>query len=499
VSIRVRFAPSPTGFLHMGSLRTALFTCLLARAGGGSCILRIEDTDQKREVEGATERLIQILDWVGITFDEGPHVGGPYGPYVQTERLHTYAVHADLLLKEGKAYRCFCTTERLDQMRAEQTARKMAPQYDRRCRDLPDAEVRKRVESGEPFVIRQKMPLTGEVLVHDELRGDIRFQAQTLDDHVLMKSNGVPTYQFANVVDDHLMEITHVTRAEEWLPSFPKNALLYKDFGWGMPMFVHYPIILSKGGGKLSKRHGDVMVEDYREKGYLPEALINFSVLLGWHPKDDNELLSLAELEKVFTIEGIGTSPAVFDIDKLDYFNAYYIRRKPLDALLALCLPYLAGANLIRTAPDNGYEICATGTIVDAAYLKAVLALEQERIRRLSEVTDLASIFFSGAPIYDPALLVTKKMTAPEARSNLEALANLVRDVPGDKWSRGAIEEVVGDYLKAGSLKVGNHLWPFRVALTGRSASPGVFEVAEVLGKGETIRRMDRAISALHS
>ncbi len=495
MSVRVRFAPSPTGFLHIGSLRTALFTYLIAKAEGGECVLRIEDTDQQREVAGATERLIEILSWVGILFDEGPHAGGPFGPYIQTQRLDKYKEYSDLLLAKKEAYRCFCTTQRLEEMRAEQAARKAPPQYDRRCRDLPESEARKRVESGEPFVIRQKMPLSGEVTVYDELRGAIAFPAATLDDHVLIKSTGVPTYQFANVVDDHLMKITHVTRAEEWLASFPKNMLLYRAFGWDAPKFVHFPVILNKGGGKLSKRQGDVMVEDYRDKGYLPEALINFCVLLGWHPKEENEIFSMAELEKIFTIERIGTSPAIFDIAKLDYFNGLYIRRKTPEELLALCLPYLEKENLLRSVGEGRYEICATGKLVDAGYVKAFVTLEQDRIKKLSEVTDLAGIFLKGDPEYDPSLLVWKKMTKTEVRENLQALRDLLQTAPELQWNAAGIQEKIGEYLTAGNLVVGNFLWPFRVALTGRKASPGAFEVAAILGKEETLRRMERAIS----
>lgn len=495
--VRVRFAPSPTGFLHIGSLRTALFTYLVARANHGSCILRIEDTDQQREVEGATESLIEILRWVGVEFDEGPHVGGEYGPYIQTQRLDKYREHAELLLEKGEVYRCFCTPERLEEMRAEQVARKAPPQYDRKCRDLPRAEIEKRLQAGERYVIRQKMPLTGEVTVYDELRGPITFQAPTLDDHVLVKSNGVPTYQFANVVDDHLMRISHVTRAEEWLASFPKNVLLYRSFGWEPPKFIHYPVILNAKGGKLSKRQGDVMVEDYRDKGYIPEALINFCVLLGWHPSEDNEIFSMAELEKDFTVERIGTSAAIFDIAKLDYFNGYYIRRKSLDDLLALCLPYFEKAGLVARRSDEEYEICASGKRIDATYLKGVLGLEQERIKTLSESTDLAGIFFVCDLEYETSLLLWKKMTEAEAVENLRALRGLLADIAEPEWGMASVEGKITEYLKAGERNVGNHLWPFRVALTGRKASPGAFEVAAVLGKQEALARVDRAISLL--
>ena len=338
---RLRLAPSPTGFLHLGNLRTALFGYLLAKSMGGQYILRIEDTDQKREVEGAIDSLINILSWVGISFDEGPNLGGKFGPYIQSQRLDIYKKHTDELLAKGGAYRCFCSAERLTKMREEQAAAHQAPRYDRACRNLSREEVEARVANNEPFVIRQAMPLEGSVKVHDELRGEIIWQAADLEDHVLIKSDGVPTYQFASVVDDRLMKISHVTRGEEWLPSFPKNILLYQAFGWELPKFIHLPLILNKGGGKLSKRQGDVFVEDYKAKGYLPEALINFCALLGWHPKSDKEIFSLQELEKEFNIEGLGVSPAIFDQDKLDYLNGYYIRQKSVEELTELCIPYL--------------------------------------------------------------------------------------------------------------------------------------------------------------
>jgi len=324
--IRIRFAPSPTGFLHIGNFRVALFDYLIAKNLNGELILRIEDTDSKREVEGAADKLIKVLDDFKIKFDEGPHIGGNFAPYTQSERIDIYKKYSDQLLNEGKVYRCFCTEDRLTEMRADQEARKLPPRYDRLCRDLSAAESDKRAAAGEPFVIRQKMPLEGKITVHDELRGDITFDATDLDDQVLIKSNGIPTYQFANVIDDHTMEISHVTRGDEWLSSYPKNILLYQALGWTAPKFIHFPLILNKEGGKLSKRKGDVFVEDYLAKGYLPEAIINFCALLGWHPKGDNEILSLDELVKEFFVSGIGISPAVFDIEKLNYYNGYYIR-----------------------------------------------------------------------------------------------------------------------------------------------------------------------------
>lgn len=480
-NVRVRFAPSPTGFLHIGSLRAVLFDYLTAKALGGKLILRIEDTDQKRQVEGAVEGLIDILNWAGIEFDEGPHVGGKYGPYVQTERLEIYKKYSEELLKEGKAYRCFCSEERLKQMRENQQAAKLPPRYDRTCRDLTEAEINKKIQAGEKFVIRQKMPLDGEVVVHDELRGDIKFMARDLEDQVLIKSDGIPTYQLASVVDDHLMEISHVLRGEEWISSFPKNILLYQAFGWEAPKFIHLTLTLNKGGGKLSKRQGDVAVEDYRAKGYLPEALLNFCVLQGWHPKDENEILSLKDMIKKFKYQDMGTSPAVFDVEKLDYFNGYYIRKMPLDNLAKLCLPYLE-----KYAEKFDFD-----------YIKKVIALEQERLKKLSEIGEMVSFFFEDSLEYEPGLLIWKKLTAWQVKENLQTVYDLLEKISLEDWQKEIIEKNIVGYLKENNFKAGDYLWPMRASLTGRPASPGPFEVAEVLGREESLKRINQGIKKL--
>ncbi len=495
--IRTRFAPSPTGFLHIGSLRTVLFAYLIAKSNDGDLILRIEDTDQSRKVKGAKKSLTNILDWIGIKFDEGPGIirgatnaahangedVGDFGPYVQTERLDIYKKYADQLINEGKAYRCFCTPERLAKMREDQQAKKLPPRYDRRCRDLGQNEIEKNLKNNKPFVIRQKMPKTAEVIAHDELRGDIKFESSDLEDHVLIKSSGIPTYQFANVVDDHTMEISHVLRGEEWIPSFPKNILLYKAFAWTPPKFIHMPLTLNKGGGKLSKRQGDVSVEDYKKKGYLPEALINFSALSGWHPKGDNEIFSLSELVGEFKIKDMGISPSVFDIEKLDYLNGYYIRKMEIEKLVGLCMPFLE-KNLSKTT-DNRPQT--------TEYIKKVVALEQERLKRLDEIGDLTEFFFLDKLDYPAELLVWKKMEASEVKPNLELIIKLLEKIPDKNWTDDSIEEGIISYLKAKDLKLGNYLWPMRVALTGRQASPGPFEVAEVLGKDVSLKRLKSA------
>ncbi|MCX6794789.1 MAG: glutamate--tRNA ligase [Candidatus Falkowbacteria bacterium] len=475
---RLRFAPSPTGFLHIGSLRAALFGYLLAKSQGGDLILRIEDTDQKREVTGATESLIKVLKIMGLEFDEGPHLGGKYGPYIQTQRLDIYHEYSDKLLAEGKVYRCFCSEERLTEMREAQEAKKEAPRYDRLCRDLSVAEAEAKIKAGEKFVIRQKMPLNGEVKVYDELRGEIIFKAADLDDHVLIKSAGIPTYQFANVVDDHLMEITQVTRGDEWLGSFPKNILLYRDFGWTPPKFIHMPLILNKvGGGKLSKRKGDVFVEDYLAKGYLPEALINFCVLLGWHPKSDQEIWTLAELKKEFSLAGMGASPAIFDTAKLDYYNSYYLRQKSVAELTKLCLPYL-----VKAGRDIG----------DLKRTEKFTALAQDRLKTLSEIGATTDFLFE-LPAYAPELLRWKILTLEEAKINLARLKSELEKINEGNWTKDRLEKTILTWIKGIGGQNGDYLWPLRVALTGLKNSPSPFEVADALGRGESLRRLNLA------
>lgn len=476
---RLRFAPSPTGFLHIGNLRSALFGYLLSRSLKGKFILRIEDTDQKREVEGAVDKLLDIMKWTGIEFDEGTNIGGKHGPYIQTERLEVYKKLSDQLLKENKAYRCFCTEDRLKKMRAEQEANKQAPRYDRVCRDMDPAEIEKRIKMGENFVIRQKMPMEGEITVKDELRGEIKFKASDLDDHVLIKSNGVPTYQFANIVDDHLMKISHVTRGDEWLPSFPKNVLLYQAFNWSVPKFIHLPLILNKEGGKLSKRQGDVFVEDYRAKGYLPEAIINFCALLGWHSKDDKEIYTLDELKKVFSLEGMGTSPAIFDLEKLDYYNGLYIREKKPEELTELCLPYLEAANRKLEDEDK--------------LLKFVM-VAQERMKKLEDVVEMTEFLFV-LPNYDQELLKWKDLSLEDIKTKLEEIKVRLMEIDEDSWNKEYLETSIITWIKDKGGKNGDYLWPLRIALTGLKNSPTPFEVAWALGRKESFNRIDKALA----
>lgn len=491
---RTRFAPSPTGFLHIGSLRTILFSYLIAKKDKGDFILRIEDTDQKRKVEGAVEKLFEITDWLGIEFDESPRKEGKHGPYTQSERREVYDKHKKQLLDQGRAYPCFCTAERLTKMREEQQKNKLSPRYDRACRNLSAEEVEKRIKAGETYVIRQKMPLEGETVVVDELRGEIRFKNEELDDQVLIKSDGMPTYQFAVVVDDHEMEISHVVRGEEWIPSFPKNFLLYKAFDWEAPKFVHIPLTMNKEGGKLSKRQGDVAVEDYRNKGYLQIGLINFCVLLGWspyakasrdkRPEGTKETLTLEEVEKAFDIKDIGISSAIFDIDKLDYFNAYHIRQLEREEFVELALPFLE-----KYLKQEGIETKE----LDSEYIKKVILLEQERIKKLSDIGEKIRFFFEKELVYDKSLLIWKKLTASEIAANLEEVYKLLEGVKD--WKLKNIEETLVAHLKENNLKVGDYLWPMRVSLSGQKASPSPFEIADVYGKEKTLNKITKAIN----
>jgi len=475
---RTRFAPSPTGFLHIGSLRTALFDYLLAKSRDGDFILRVEDTDQKRVVEGATENLIDILDWFGLKFDEGPEIGGEYGPYTQTERVDIYNEHIKKLLDDKSAYYCFCSEDRLKKLRDDQVKNKKAPRYDNHCRGLSNDEVSENIKSGKGFVIRQKMPLDGLVVVGDELRGRIEFDAKELEDQVLIKSNGIPTYQFANVVDDHLMEITHVIRGSEWIPSLPKNILLYKAFGWRPPKFIHMPLTLSEDGGKLSKRHGDVAVEDYRKNGYLPEALINFSALLGWHPRGEREIFTPDELIKEFSVKRMGVSAAVFDIKKLQWINGEHIRLKSVDEFHDLALPYYSKVK-------KGLD------------LNEISKILHKRVDVLGDIPEMID-FLNVLPDYRNNLFVNPKMKTDE-RMCLDVL-NVVLGVFDkiSEWNEDNIKNELLNVVSDMKLKNGQVLWPVRIALSGKQFTPGgAFEIANILGKDEAIKRIKVGVDKL--
>jgi glutamyl-tRNA synthetase len=494
--IRVRFAPSPTGFLHVGGGRTALFNWLLAHGQAaregqrGTFILRIEDTDRNRYVEGAEAGIVDILRWFGLEWDEGPDVGGPFGPYRQSERTELYRAHAEQLLASGHAYRCFCSPERLQRVREEQQARKEPPGYDRHCRDLTAEQVAANLDAAMPFLIRFRMPFAGETRVVDLLRGEIVFQNANLEDLVLLKSDGYPTYHLANVVDDHLMQISHILRGEEWIPTAPIHVRLYDAFGWETPAFAHLPLILAPGGGKLSKRHGSTAMEEFRAQGYLPEALMNYLALLGWSFDATTEMFSREDLLQKFTLERVNPSPGTFDYTKLRWFNQQYINHVlSLDDLTLRVMPFLAAAGLIGPGPFADDH-------PDIARVRPVVALLKDRLETLAEAPDLMGYFLRPElEPYDTALLIPKKMTRVDALAALEAVANVLPDVDLDaEEATEARFRALADEL---GLKAGSLFMPVRVAVTGRTQSPGLFETLRVIGAERVRERVAAAIERL--
>ena len=485
---RVRFAPSPTGYLHIGSLRTALYNFLYARQTKGVFFLRIEDTDQQRIVTGAIENMLKSLEWAGLRHDEGVFLGkdgqivekGNYGPYIQSQRLELYKKCAHELVEQGKAYYCFCSPERLDSLRAVQEKAKLAPAYDKMClKEVSLEDAKKRIANGEKYVIRFDVPETGETEFEDAVRGKMRFANKNLDDFVILKSDGYPTYHLAHVVDDHLMKTTLVFRGEEWLPSAPKHILLFEAFGWKAPKYAHLCVILNKETKrKLSKRDGDVSVEDFMKKGYLPEAVINFIVLLGWNPKTEQELFSLGELVEAFDVAKLNKAGAIFDTEKLDWMNGVYIRKKDDRELAELCRPYLE--NFEENLADD--------------YLEKIISVEKERMKKLSDVGEFAGIYI-GQPAYEKKLLIWKKMEEAEVAESLQKSLQILEKIKDENWT---IEELKDKLMDAADSKDrGALLWPLRAALTGREKSPSPWEVAWVLEKKESINRINKAVSLI--
>lgn len=489
--IRVRFAPSPTGEPHIGNIRSALFNWLFARHHNGEFILRIEDTDRNRIVEGSLEKILESLKWLGLDYDEGP--------YFQSERLDIYKKYAEQLLKEGKAYYCFCTPERLKKMRQAQTAKKQAPRYDRLCLSLSEKEIKRNIAAKIPYTIRLKIP-EGKTKFKDLIHGEIIFQNKEIDDQILLKSDGYPTYHLANVIDDHLMKISHVIRGEEWLSSTPKHIILYQALNWNPPEFAHLPIILGPDKSKLSKRHGAASVLEYRRLGYLPKALINFMVLLGWNPKTEREIFSPEELIEQFSLDKIQKSGAVFNIQKLDWINGQYIRKLDLDNLTNFCIPYLEKAGLIERSQkpktksqkyNSKFKIIKTDEIISFDWLKSVVALEQERMKKLSEVGELTEFFFVDKLYYEPELLVWKKTSFSETKENLDEIEKTLYNVKNADFAENGLKNALKDLInKKGR---GEILWPLRAALSGRRASPGPYEIAQVLGKEKVLKRIREA------
>ncbi|MEI8134984.1 MAG: glutamate--tRNA ligase [bacterium] len=474
--IRVRFAPSPTGFVHVGSLRTALYNFLFARHHGGVHILRVEDTDRTRYVDGAVENLLRTMEWVGITFDEGPTQGGEYGPYTQSERTELYRTHADTLVANVKAYRCFCTAERLDEVRKQMQAQGQPPMYDRHCRNLTTDEVKGKMDAGIPHVIRLRVPLGETITFNDLVRGDVSFESKTIDDQVLLKSDGFPTYHLANVVDDFHMKISHVIRGEEWLSSTPKHVLLYRAFGWedSMPKFAHLPLLLNPDRSKLSKRQGDVAVEDFREKGYLPDALINFVALLGWNPSATEEIYSMNELISQFEIEKVNKAGAVFGKEKLDWMNSEYIRKKSPDELLEMVKPLVIA---------RGYD-------VTDEYLKSVIVLMQERTRSILDFVDFSDYFFDAPKSFEEKSKL--KNWTPEAKERLSELLPIF--VAMTEWNHDSIEATIRSYAESKAISAGKLIHPLRLAVSGVGMGPGLFEMLALIGKNEVCERIQSAL-----
>lgn len=478
--VRTRFAPSPTGYMHIGNLRTALYAYLIAKKQGGDFILRIEDTDQERYVEGAVDVIYNTLRIAGLKWDEGPDIGGPVGPYVQSERMGMFKAYAEELVQKGHAYYCFCDKERLDSVRKAQEEAHLDPMYDRHCRNLSLEEVQAKLDAGVPYVIRQKMPLTGTTTFHDEIYGDITVENSTLDDQVLIKTDGMPTYNFANVVDDHLMGITHVVRGNEYLSSAPKYNLLYQAFGWDVPVYIHCAPVMKDQQHKLSKRNGDASFQDLMAKGYLPEAVVNYICLLGWAPTGEQEIFTLEELAQVFELSGISKSPAIFDAMKLKAINAKYVAKLSPEQYAEIAMPY------IREAVHR--------EIADPALLCHVLQPRTEIFTDIAEQVD----FIDALPEYDLEMYRHKKMkTTPEtAREALTKLLPVLEAL--EDWTPDGIHGAVFGLIEQLGVKNGWMLWPLRTAVSGKQCTPGGgIELCAILGKDETIRRVRIAIERL--
>jgi len=518
--IRTRFAPSPTGYLHVGGLRTALYAYLFAKHNGGKYVLRIEDTDQKRYVEGAVENLVEILSQMGLHHDEGMQLNGKeigeFGPYTQSKRTDLYREHAEKLIESGDAYRCFCTKERLDEMREKQMANKQAPKYDRKCLHLPESEIKKKIEAGEKFVVRHKVPY--EIIrFKDIVRKNVQFDGKTIDDTVLLKSDNFPTYHLANVVDDHFMKITHVIRGEEWLPSTPKHIALYKAFGWDAPQYAHLPLLLNEDKSKLSKRQGDVAVEDYLKKGYSKEALINFVAFLGWNPGngEKQEIFSLKELEEIFELEKVHKAGAVFNVEKLDWINWRWNKEKYLETIEEEAKKIDNTVEVSRDKRGNkmfkfasienenkfllrkGELLSEKAEITnpDNQTLKALTTVEEKVLKDPKETEDNIA-FYKKAEEFEAELLTHEKMKV-DLEMAKKALKQAKIDLSElEDWStQESIKQALVKSIATLEVKNGQVLWPLRAALSGRQFSPGVFEIAWVLEKNETLSRIETALN----
>lgn len=481
--VRTRFAPSPTGYMHIGNLRTALYEYLVAKKEeDGVFILRIEDTDQGRLVEGATDIIYETLKQCGLNHDEGPDIGGNYGPYVQSERMHSgiYKEYALKLVELGGAHVCFCKEEDIEAQRQETMAAGLSFKYDDPCKHLSKEEIDARIAAGEPYVIRQNIDPVGTTSFEDEVYGTITVDNATLDESILLKSDGFPTYNFANIIDDHMMEITHVVRGNEYLSSTPKYNLIYQAFEWQIPTYIHCPPVMKDEQHKLSKRNGDASFQDLVAKGYLPEAIINYIALLGWSPETDQEIYSLDELKKAFNVKRIGTSGAIFDIEKLTWMNGMYLRKMTLDEFYELVLPYINQA--VKTESYDKKEIAK---------------ILQTRVSVLNEIPEMID-FFDNYPVYSNDLYINKKMKTNEEISlnSLIAARNELAEL--NEWNETAIHDTLMNLVQTMGIKNGQLLYPVRIAVSGKQMTPGgAIEIAEIIGKEEALRRIDSSIAQL--
>ena len=478
--VRTRFAPSPTGYMHVGNLRTALYAYLLAKKYDGDFILRIEDTDRERYVEGAVDIIYDTLRKAGLIWDEGPDIGGDYGPYIQSERMGMFKGYAEQLVESGHAYYCFCDKDRLEELRKIQQASGIAPKYDGHCKHLSKEEIQEKLDAGIPYVIRQKCPTEATTTFHDEVFGDITVDNSVLDDQILIKADGMPTYNFANVVDDHLMGITHVIRGNEYLSSTPKYNLLYEAFGWEPPVYIHCSPVMKNATEKLSKRNGDASFEDLIKKGYLTEAVVNYIALLGWAPKGEEEIFTLPELIQEFDVSGISKSPAIFDTQKLKAINAEYIRRMSLDEFEEMATPYIR-------------QTCKKED-VDLRLLAEMLHPRCELFTDIPEQVD----FIDKLPDYDIAMYTHKKMKT-NAETALVALKETLPVLEGlNEWNMDSIHNTLFELIGKLGVKNGYILWPVRVAVSGKQFTPGGgIEICDLLGKEETLRRIQIGIEKL--
>ena len=480
MNVRTRFAPSPTGYMHLGNLRTALYTYLWARRNGGKFILRIEDTDQEREVPGAVDLIYKSLKIAGLSHDEGPDIGGPCGPYVQSERKDMYLPYARPLIESGHAYYCFCTRERLEEARAEAEKKGETFKYDKHCLHMSREEIQRRLDAGEPYVIRQNIPTTGKAGFDDVIYGHVEVDCDTLDDNILIKADGLPTYNFANVIDDHLMGITHVMRGNEYLSSAPKYNLLYEAFGWQPPVYVHLTPVMANAQRKLSKRKGDPSFEDLLNEGYLTDAIINYLVLLGWSPRGEREFYTLKELEECFDLEGLSKSPSIFDTVKLNWFNAEYIRKLDPEKYLELATPWLN-----KTLDPEKFDYHRLGELL------------QSRTEVFNQLPGMVE-FLAKMPEFENDLYVNKKQktTLDVARQALAFVKPVLESI--ENWTEAEIHDRVMEAIPASGMKNGQVLWPLRIAISGQLSTPGgAFEIAYLLGKEETLKRLSASMEKL--